>query len=39
MSDKKNAIEAMKKAWVLNPHSKEITADLKALGAKERLNL
>ncbi|MBF0506156.1 MAG: tetratricopeptide repeat protein [Nitrospirae bacterium] len=39
MSDKKNAIAAIKKAWALNPHSREITADLKALAEKNRLNL
>lgn len=39
MSDKKNAIENMKKAWALNPHSKEITADLKALAEKNRLDI
>ncbi|MGD0283466.1 MAG: tetratricopeptide repeat protein [Dissulfurispiraceae bacterium] len=39
MADKINAIETMKTAWRLNPHSKEITADLKALAEKERLNL
>ncbi len=39
MSDKKNAIASMKKAWALNPHSREITADLKALAEKTRLDL
>ena len=34
MADKKNAIATMQKAWVLNPHSKEIVADLKALAEK-----
>lgn len=39
MADKKSAIDALKKAWALNPHSKEITADLKALAEKDRINL
>ena len=39
MGDKANAIESMKKAWVLNPHSKEITGDLKALSEKDRIKL
>ncbi|MGD0283823.1 MAG: tetratricopeptide repeat protein, partial [Dissulfurispiraceae bacterium] len=39
MSDKNNAIETMKKAWTLNPQSKEITADLKALAEKDRFHL
>ncbi|MBF0559866.1 MAG: tetratricopeptide repeat protein [Nitrospirae bacterium] len=38
-ADKKSAIEALKKAWALNPHSKEITSDLKALAEKDRNGL
>jgi len=35
MADKKNALDTMKKAWELNPHSKEIATDLKALAEKD----
>ncbi|MFZ5996782.1 MAG: response regulator [Nitrospirota bacterium] len=39
MSSKQKAIECIKKAWELNPFSKEITADLKALAEKDRLDI
>ena len=35
MADKKNAIDNMEKALLLNPRSKEIAADLKALAEKD----
>lgn len=37
--DKVQAIECIKKAWELNPFSKEITADLRALAEKDRIAL
>lgn len=37
--DKAQAIECIKKAWELNPFSKEITADLRALAEKDRIAL
>ncbi|MBN2655287.1 MAG: DUF3808 domain-containing protein [Nitrospirae bacterium] len=39
MGVKNKAIQAMKKAWELNPFSKEITTDLKALAEKDRFDL
>ena len=39
MSNKQRAIESIKKAWELNPFSKEITSDLKALAEKDKLAL
>lgn len=39
MGVKNKAIESMKKAWELNPFSKEITKDLKALAEKDRFDL
>ncbi|MDX9714665.1 MAG: tetratricopeptide repeat protein [Dissulfurispiraceae bacterium] len=39
MGVKNKAIQSMKKAWELNPFSKEITTDLKALAEKDRFDL
>ncbi|MCE5312204.1 MAG: response regulator [Nitrospiraceae bacterium] len=39
MGVKDKAIQSMKKAWELNPFSKEITTDLKALAEKDRFDL
>lgn len=39
MGDKALAVEAIKKAWELNPFSQEITADLKALAQQDKLGL
>jgi two-component system chemotaxis response regulator CheY len=39
MSNKSKAIECIKKAWELNPFSQEITADLKALAEKDKLDI
>lgn len=39
ISEKKKAIDCIKKAWELNPFSQEITADLKALAEKDRLDI
>ncbi len=39
MGDKSKAIEAIKKAWELNPFSKEIFADLKALAEKDKFDI
>lgn len=39
MGNKEKAIAALKKAWELNPFSKEIITDLKALAEKDKLAL
>ncbi|MEW5744623.1 MAG: response regulator [Nitrospirota bacterium] len=39
MSEKRKAIESIKKAWELNPFSQEITADLKALAENDKLDI
>ena len=39
MGNKAPAVEAITKAWELNPASKEITRDLRALAAKSKINL
>lgn len=39
MSEKRKAIDCIKKAWELNPFSQEITADLKALAEKDKLDI
>jgi two-component system, chemotaxis family, chemotaxis protein CheY len=39
MSDKTAAIGAITKAWEINPASKEITRDLRALAEKQKLDL
>lgn len=39
MGNKQKAIENMKKAWELNPFSKQITADLRALARQDKVAL
>ena len=39
MGNKQKAIENMKKAWELNPFSKEITSDLRALARQDKVFL
>jgi two-component system, chemotaxis family, chemotaxis protein CheY len=39
MGDKPSAIEAITKAWEINPSSKEITRDLRALAETEKIKL
>jgi len=39
MGDKTAAISSITRAWEINPSSREITRDLRALAEKQKLNL